>query len=121
MSAISTLSAYSTYNVLALVRLVRIALDSLSTAVLALDDVLVRALLVEVGKLGLCVFTSSALPCPCSLDGLALHLDKINKHTSFASIIRDMTSPLAYCSLLKLAEARGRVKAAIDAHFILTR
>jgi hypothetical protein len=80
----------------------------------------VRALLVEIGKLGLCVFTGSALFSPCSLDELALHVDNIDRHTSFASIIRDMTSPLAYCSLLKLAEARGRVKAAIDAHFILT-
>jgi hypothetical protein len=59
-------SDYTIQN-LPLVRLISIALDSLDTAMLALDLVLVGALLVEVNPLLAVVVTSLAMLGPCCL------------------------------------------------------
>jgi hypothetical protein len=56
-----------TYNVLALVRLVTVALDSLNTAVLALDLVLVDSVLVEAIPSLAVVLASCATLGPCCL------------------------------------------------------
>ena len=98
----SRTSAECTYDVLALVGLIGVALDGLYTTVLALDLVLVNALLVEVLPLLLVVSTSSALLSPSTLHFVSdrsLNASETICRTSLAIIIFSMTSPERYCSL----------------------
>jgi hypothetical protein len=59
--------AATTDDVLALICLVRVTDDSFCHAVLAFDDILVAALLVEAVPFPLVVGTSSTLFSPCGL------------------------------------------------------
>lgn len=115
----------STYNVLALVGLVSVALDGLHTAVLALNAVLVGALLVEILPLLVVISTSSTLLSPSALEIVQQMFDstRVSYLTSLAIIIFSITSPERYCSLeYPAADARGtaaRAVAMVD-HFMFT-
>jgi hypothetical protein len=108
-------------NVLALVSLVGIALYGLNATVLALDLVLVGALLAETVPPLVVIVSSSALLGPGRLCSLACGNSQGKRsRTSLPFIIRSITSPEAYCSWVKpWAATKGSKAVARVAHFIV--
>ena len=115
--------ADNTNDVLALVSLIWVSHHSFNDSILALDLVLVAALLLEASPLLVVIGTSSTCFGPSSLVLLVLFINnESNGRTSFPFIITSMTSPEAYSSLVKPeAAAKGNTTLATDAHFIANK